>query len=48
MQFITGRVVQSHSEPASVASYQLLFAVYASVLAVALFIYLFSKDAPPN
>jgi len=48
MQFITGRVVQSRSEPASVASYQLLFAVYAGVLAVALFIYLFSKDAPPN
>lgn len=45
MQFVTGRVVNSQGDPSAPGSYQLLFIAYAIALAVALLIYLCSKDA---
>ena len=48
MQFVSGRVVQQQADPSAPASYQILFTLYAVTLGVALFIYLFSRDAKPN
>ena len=48
VQFITGRVVESQADTSSPQTYQLLFASYAALLLVALLVYLFSKDAPPE
>ena len=47
MQFVTGQVVASQSDPTAAFTYQLLFGSYALVLFIALFIYLFSQDVPP-
>ena len=48
MQFISGRVIDAQADPSAPQSYQLLFGVYAIALVLALVVYLFSKDAPPN
>ena len=48
MQLLTGRIVSAQPDPSALASYRALFATYAVALAVALAIYLFSRDAPPG
>ena len=48
MQFISGRVIDAQANPTAPQSYQLLFGVYAIGLAIALMVYLFSKDAAPG
>lgn len=48
-QFATGAVVTAASVPGEpVAGYRALFIFYSVVLSVALFVYLFSKDAKPQ
>lgn len=48
LQFLTGRLVSTQPDTAAPATYQILFATYAVFLSVALLIYAFAKDAPPN
>ncbi|WP_367718691.1 MFS transporter [Nitratireductor sp. GISD-1A_MAKvit] len=49
MQFMTGGVVSAATLPgAPVAAYQTLFIFYGVLIAAALAIYLFCKDAPPE
>jgi len=48
MQYITGWVASSQPDPTSVESYQSVFWTYVLILGIALFIYLFSKDAKPG
>lgn len=48
MQFFSGRVIDAQADPSAPHSYQLLFGVYAVALALALVVYLFSRDAPPD
>ncbi|MFK7995015.1 MAG: MFS transporter [Granulosicoccus sp.] len=48
MQMISGRLIDSQAQPESPESYQLLFGFYALLLALALLVYLFSRDAPPE
>jgi len=48
MQYITGWVASSQPDPTSVESYQSVFWTYVLILGIALFIYLFSKDAKPR
>lgn len=49
MQFVTGAVVTANTDPANpVAEYQALFGFYALMLAIALVIYLFGRDAKPG
>ena len=48
MQFVSGRVIDAQAVPSAAQSYQMLFGVYAIALAMALIIYLISRDAPPN
>ena len=48
MQYITGAVANSQPNPTSVESYQSVFCTYVIISGIALFIYLFSKDAKPH
>lgn len=48
MQFFSGYVIDTQSDPSAPGSYQLLFGLYAAMLTLALFVYLFSTDAPPR
>ncbi|MFK7861424.1 MAG: MFS transporter [Granulosicoccus sp.] len=48
MQLASGRLIDAQPQPDSPESYQLLFGFYALMLALALLIYLFSKDAKPR
>jgi sugar phosphate permease len=48
MQFVTGGIVSGQADPASPATYQILFGTYAAVVLVALLVYLTSKDSPPK
>ena len=48
LQFLTGRLVSAQPDTAAPATYQILFATYAVFLSVALLIYVFATDAPPN
>ncbi len=48
MQFITGQVVASQSDQSAPLTYQLMFGSYAVILAAALCVYLFSRDAKPQ
>lgn len=49
MQFLTGGVAAAFSVPGEpVVSYSALFAFYALMLGIAVAIYLFSRDAPPE
>lgn len=48
MQYITGWVASSQPDPTSIESYQSVFWTYVLILGIALFIYLFSKDAKPG
>jgi len=48
MQFITGQVVASQSNQSAPLTYQLMFGSYAIILAAALCVYLFSRDAKPQ
>lgn len=48
MQYITGAVANSQPNPTSVESYQSVFWTYVIISGIALFIYLFSKDAKPH
>ena len=48
MQYITGAVANSQPNPTSAESYQSVFLTYVLMSGIALFIYLFSKDAKPN
>ena len=49
MQFLTGALVTATTDPADPANaYHALFAFYAVVFALALFVYLRSTDAPPR
>jgi sugar phosphate permease len=48
MQFVTGGIVSGQTDPASPATYQILFGTYAAVVLVALLVYVTSKDSPPK
>lgn len=48
MQFSSGRLMNTHPQPGSVQSYQWLFGFYALTLALALLVYLWSRDAQPH
>lgn len=49
MQYLTGKVVVQFADPtAPEAAYVALFSFYTIVMAIALAIYLFSKDSPPR
>ena len=48
MQFISGRIIDAQADSSAPQSYQFLFGVYAIALALALLVYLFSRDAPPD
>jgi len=48
-QFVTGALVTHVAEPANPsAAYETLFWFYAAIVAVALVIFLFARDAPPK
>ena len=48
LQFITGQVVSIQTDQSAPLTYQLVFGTYAIILTIALVIYLFSRDAPPQ
>lgn len=48
MQLASGQLIEAQKHPDSQHSYQILFGFYALILGMALFVYLFSKDARPQ
>lgn len=48
MQFLSGQVMNTHTQPGSVQSYQWLFGFYALMLTLALLVYWYSQDARPR
>jgi len=48
MQLASGQLIEAQARPGSTQSYQILFGFYAFILALALLVYLFSRDASPT